>query len=126
MTKPLSMPRKCEAPTCENPLNGKRVDAKYCSGACKLAAYHARKGTTTKRLHDHSVCQREGCEKHIPSNLRADARYCSNACRQKVWHDANKDRAAKKREEQRLKRLAQKQERTKKEAVDDFIRELMG
>lgn len=120
------MPVCCQAPNCENLLNGKRVDAKYCSAACKLAAYHSRTGTVTRRQRDHNMCQREGCGKAIPEHLRADSKYCSNACRQKVYHETHKEEARKRRDKVRFTKIAEKAKKEEKKAVEDFIKELMG
>lgn len=120
------MPRQCAAPNCENDLNGKRQDAKYCSNACKLNAYHARRGTTTRRERDFEICQRDGCENVIPDNRRADSKWCSNACRQKVWHAEHKDQAQEKRDKARLERIKTKEKQEESKAVEEFIQELMG
>lgn len=120
------MPDICEAPNCENTLNGKRADAKYCSAACKLEAYHARKGIITKRDRDYDICQRDGCDEKIPESARADAKYCSNACRQKVYHKNHEEQEKAKREQVRQKHKERKEKQKDKEAVEEFIQELMG
>lgn len=123
---PVTMRDSCQGPKCENPLDGLRVDAKYCSSACKLQAYHSRKGIVTKRERDYSVCQRDGCDNGIPENSRADTKYCSNSCRQRVYNEAHKDQAKEKRDKVAAVRAKAKEKVKEKEAVEDFIKELMG
>jgi hypothetical protein len=126
MTKPLTKPGICQGPNCENSLDGKRSDALYCSSDCKLAAYHARHGTTTKQSRQVIVCQREGCENLIPEHTKITACYCSNACRQKVWNDTHKDRERKKREVVSNKRKEAKRKRDEAKEIEKYIQELMG
>mgnify|MGYP003577927167 CR=1 FL=1 len=126
MTNPLSKPKTCQGPNCENDLSGKRSDAIYCSAACKLNAYHDRRGITTKRKRDNSMCQRESCGRSIPENLRADSKYCSNACRQKVWNDTHKDREKRKRDAIAAKKKEEKRKKEEAIEVEKFIQELMG
>lgn len=120
------MPRQCAAPKCENTLEGKRVDARYCSSACKLDAYHARRGITTRRERDYEICQRAGCDNVIPYDRRADSKWCSNACRQRVWHETHKDETQAKRDKARLAKIAAQAKKEEKKAVDEFIQELIG
>lgn len=120
------MPDTCQAPNCDNSLNGKRKDALYCSNTCKLAAYHARKGVVTKRENDFDFCQREGCTNRIPENRRADSKWCSNACRQRVWHEEHKAETQAKRDKNRLEKIKAKEKQKEKEVVEEFIQELMG
>lgn len=120
------MPRQCASPKCENDLEGKRIDALYCSNACKLDAYHARRGISTRRERDYKICQRPDCGNTIPDNRRADSKWCSNACRQRVWHEVHKAETQAKRDKARLARLKAQEKKDEKKAVDDFIKELMG
>lgn len=120
------MPDTCQAPNCENSLQGKRKDALYCSSDCKLKAYHARNGTATKQPREITNCQREGCDNLIPEHTKVTARYCSNSCRQKVYHKNHEHEEKTKREKVRKKHQERKKQAEDKKAVDDFIQELMG
>lgn len=44
------MTRSCQRTGCMNVLDGMRRDARYCSNACKTAAYKARTGYTLQAL----------------------------------------------------------------------------
>lgn len=116
----------CEYSQCDVEFYTGRANKIYCSSICKLYAFREKTGVVTKQERQVTICQREDCDNKIPENTKITARYCSNACRQKVYNDKNKDRAKEKRDQIRVIQTEAKQKKQEKQAIDDFIKELMG
>ena len=68
----------------EIPL-GKRIDAEYCSDACRETARKAR--FKEQRLHAKAGRWCEWCGVDMPAAMRGHARYCSKACGTAMWWD---------------------------------------
>jgi hypothetical protein len=76
---------------CSKPLSRRaRVDAKYCSTACRIRHWH-RRARTARALARKPKCA--ACGKRLAITRRTDALYCSTHCRQAA-HRARKAGAA--------------------------------
>ena len=88
---------------CGGPV-GRAAQARYCSTACKRAAFLDRR--RAGKLARHSWLWRRAVCQHCGSTFnaeRATARFCGAACRQAHYREANAARLEREREKRRLR-----------------------